>query len=176
MQAQRKRARSLPLGSMTIALWVGVCALVAGACGDTANPGAGAGGNPDTAGAAGEASGAAASGATSPGGEASGGGGGSDETPVAGAPNGGSGGSAQAGSSTGGSTAGTGGSANPLCTQVDNDGFFATCDACGPDCDTIDTNAGSRKACGCGSGCPCGLSCGCYEIGPNISVCDICVR
>jgi hypothetical protein len=93
----------------------------------------------------------------------------------AGVSGGGSAGTASGGTS-GSETGGSGGATDPTCTSIDSNGFFADCAACGDDCDTIDDGSGTRYACGCGSGCPCGLSCGCYEIAPSVTVCDICVR
>ena len=163
--------------TLLLATWV--CALsmaLVPACGDDSGPNS-AGPPDDAAGAAGEAG----TGATAPmstGGEAGGGSlpGGDGGNPAASGGQPAASGGSTAGTVSGGTMSSGGSGSNALCQQADGDGFFATCDACGPDCDTIDTNAGSRKACGCGAGCPCGFSCGCYEIGPGISVCDLCLR
>jgi hypothetical protein len=107
------------------------------------------------------------------GGNATGGGG------SAGAGGNATGGVSGAGGSGGGIAGSGGGGAgggDSMCGAMDSDGFFPDCTACGSNCDSIDTGAGTRSACGCGAGCPCGLSCGCYSLGPSISVCDICVQ
>lgn len=181
MAAPRRTTGTRSLwGMLLLAAWTAAAALSAPGCDSEGAGVTEGGGGGEPAGAAGEANGAAAVGASSSGGDANSGGEGI-VAPAGGEPNGGRAGSGIAGSSTAGTgtagtMAGSGGSSNALCADADSDGFFATCDACGPDCDTIDTPSGTRRACGCGSGCPCGLSCGCYEVGPNISVCDLCVR
>jgi hypothetical protein len=84
------------------------------------------------------------------------------------------GGSSSDGSSTG--AGGGGGGQNAECAKANAHGFFPDCSLCGPDCDSIDDGTGVRMACGCGAGCPCGLRCGSYEIAPNVTVSNICVR
>lgn len=143
-------------------------ALSAGGCYGTDGDGGGSGG---AAGASHGGSPTAAGGSSAgqgSGGDAGGGGSGGSLTA-------GTGGLATAGSSSGGS-GGAGGSEDPTCASADSNGFFSDCSACGEDCDTLDDGSGTRYACGCSSGCPCGLSCGCYEIAPNVGVCDICIR
>jgi hypothetical protein len=71
---------------------------------------------------------------------------------------------------------GAGGGQDPGCAAADRHGFFSDCSLCGTDCDTIDDGTSTRHACGCSNGCPCGLHCGSYEIAPNVSVSDICIR
>ena len=68
--------------------------------------------------------------------------------------------------------------ADPACVGADGNGFFSNCDNCPDNCDTIDTNAGARNACGCetSADCPCGFSCGEYAVAPNVIIGNVCVR
>lgn len=138
------------------------------------------GSDDDDAGGASGRGGSSTSGGRSSGGNSAAGDGGESGSPVGvgGTRGGSSAGGSGAGGSAGttGASGGSGGTSDPVCDDADANGFFSDCSACGDDCDTIDDGSSTRNACGCSSGCPCGLSCGCYDIAPNVGVCDICVR
>ena len=100
--------------------------------------------------------------------------GGADSAGAGGNATGGVGAAGGSGGIAGSGGGGAGG--DSTCDAMDGDGFFPDCTACGSNCDSIDTGAGTRSACGCETaGCPCGLTCGCYSLGPSINVCDLCI-